>query len=125
VSLRTLSVAQWAGLVVGAGAWVVQFAAGWGVAQGGCSDVALVRPVHNDVWQGLLLAVAVAAVVGAEAAAVVVLRRTRGVSYEDAAPMGRIRFFAIAAAVVNVIFFGAIVLNGIGGIATSCTRGGA
>ena len=53
----------------------------------------------------------------AEAAAVTVLLRTRGASYEATAPLGRIRFFAIAAVLANLLFLMIVLLSGIASIA--------
>ena len=55
----------------------------------------------------------------AEAAAVTVLVRTWGVEEDDAPPLGRQHFFAMAAAVGNVLFFVMVLLSGIGTLATT------
>jgi hypothetical protein len=47
---------------------------------------------------------------------------TRGVSYEDEPPVGRIRFFAIAALLANVLFIVMVVLYAAGSIANDPCR---
>jgi hypothetical protein len=49
---------------------------------------------------------------------------TRGSSYEDAPPVGRIRFFALAALVANVIFTVALLLYALGTIFNVASRQG-
>ena len=59
----------------------------------------------------------------AEAAAVTVLRRTRGVSYDaDDPPLARIRFFAIAAIVANAVFLMIALLSGVSALANVVCR---
>jgi hypothetical protein len=65
-------------------------------------------------WQiGITVAAAVVAL-AAEAAAVVTALRTRELVEDDPPPLGRIHFFALAASAGNVLFLGAILLDGIG-----------
>src|SRR5919197_1288469 len=65
-------------------------------------------------WQiGVTVAAAVVAL-AAEAAAVVTALRTREFAEDGPPPLGRIHFFALAASAGNVLFLGAIVLDGIG-----------
>jgi len=60
---------------------------------------------------------------GAALAASAVLVSTRDVSYEDEPPIGRIRFFAIAALIANVLFVMMIVLYAVGSIGnTPCVQ---
>ena len=47
---------------------------------------------------------------------------TSDVSYEDDAPVGRIRFFAIAALIANVLFIMMIVLYAVGSIGSTPCR---
>jgi hypothetical protein len=109
MTVRRLAVLQWAGLLAGAAAWACAHIVGYGIAQAECG--ANDWGINNDVWQGSLLGASALLVVLAEAAALTVLVRTRGASYEDAPPVGRIRFFAIAAAVANVIFLAMLSLD--------------
>ena len=56
-------------------------------------------------------------------AATGVLVLTRDVSYEDDPPIGRIRFFAIAALIANVLFVMIVVLYLVGTLGnTPCTQ---
>ena len=58
----------------------------------------------------------------AEAAAINVLLATRQLDYDDVPPLGRRHFFAYAAALGNVLFTAAILLNGIGALANVTCR---
>jgi hypothetical protein len=121
MSLRRLSVLQWLGLLAGAGAWGAQFLTGYWVTETRC-QAGGVR-LTNDLWQAALMGAGVVCVLAAEAAAVVVLRRTGRASYEtDGPPLGRIRFFAIAAALANVIFLMIVLLSGLGALAGAVCR---
>ena len=113
---RTLEILQWLGLLVGALVWAAQHVVGFGVAEVQCSPGGAHFGISNDVWQASLMAVAAVAIVGAEAAAVTVFFATRPTSYEAEPPPSRIRFFAIAAMVANVIFLMIVLLNGVGSI---------
>jgi hypothetical protein len=120
MSLRRLGTLQWLGLLAGAGAWTAQFLTGYWVTETRCRGG--VR-VSNDAWQAALMAAGVVCVLAAEAAAIAVLRRTRGASYAaDGAPLGRIRFFAIAAAVANAVFLMIVLLSGLGALAGAVCR---
>lgn len=114
--LRRLEILQWLGLLVGALAWAGQHVVGFGVADAQCSPGGAHFGINNDVWQASLMAVAAVAILGAEAAAVAVFFATRPTSYEAEPPPSRIRFFAIAAMVANVIFLVIVLLNGVGSI---------
>jgi hypothetical protein len=121
---RTLASLQWVGLLAGAGIWAVQHILGFGIAYVACSPGNAVAGVSHDLWEGTLMAAAALCVVGAEYAAVTVLLRTRDVSYQDDPPAGRIRFFAIAAAVSNVLFLMIILLDGFAGLFDTVCRQG-
>ena len=68
------------------------------------------------------MAVGVTLAVLAEAAAINVLLATRQLDYDDVPPLGRRHFFAYAAALGNVLFTAAILLNGIGALANVTCR---
>jgi hypothetical protein len=120
VTVRRLSVLQWTGLFVGAAVWFAVFVAGYGVTEARCGAAGF-SPV-NDRWQAGLLVLGAAGILGAEAAALTVLRRTSDVSYEADPPLARIRFFAIAAVVANLLFLAILVLSSIGSIAGEVCR---
>jgi hypothetical protein len=64
------------------------------------------------VWEIALMAAAIGLVLVSEGAALSVLWQTREVEHGDPAPAGRRHFFALAAAVGNVLFLVVIVLSG-------------
>ena len=113
---RRLEILQWLGLLVGALVWAAQHVVGYGVTEAQCSPGGAHFGISNDLWQASLMAAAAAAIIGAEAAAVAVFLATRPTSYEAEPPPSRIRFFAIAAMVANVLFLMIVLLNGVGSI---------
>ena len=122
MSVKSLAVLQWLGLLAGAAAWAGQLVVGFGITQAECGAAGSGWGIGNDVWQAALLAASVLAILVAEAAAVTVVVRTSGTSYEGAPPAGRVRFFAIAAMAANVIFLMIVVLSGTASIANVACR---
>jgi uncharacterized membrane protein len=122
MTLRRLAVLQWVGLLLGGSFWFAYHLAGYGLTEATCDSVGW--NIHHDLWQALAMTAAAAFVLGAQAAALLVIRRTRETSYEDEPPLARMRFAAIAAAVANVIFFMIIVLDGVGSIFNVACRQG-
>jgi hypothetical protein len=121
MTLRRLEVLQWLGLILGAVVWFAAHVTGWGITEAACDSANFA--LDHDLWQAVTLAIAIAIVLGAGAAALAVLFATRDVSYEDAPAAGRIRFFAIAAVVANVIFLVIIVLDALASIVNpACTQ---
>jgi hypothetical protein len=121
MSVRRLALLQWLALLAGAGVWAGQHVVGFGITQAACGAG---LGVANDTWQAALLAAAAALILAAEAAALAVLVRTRASTYEAPAPEGRIRFFAIAAAVANALFLVIVVLDGVASIVDAACRQG-
>ena len=121
MTLRRLAVLQWVGLLAGAAVWAAQHVAGLYVNYADCGPS---FSFSSHLWQGVLMAVALVLVAGAQAAAVTVLLRTRDASYEDPPAIGRIRFFAIAAVVTNVLFLGIILLDGLANLFDVACRQG-
>ena len=114
---------QWFGLLGAALVWAVQHVTGFGVAVARCGAASGVLAVDQRTWEIALMATALALALLAEAAALVVLRETRDVDYEDPGPEGRRHFFALAAALGNLLFLVIIVLSGVSTIAHSgCTQ---
>lgn len=109
---RRLGVVQWVGLLFGAAVWWAQHVAGVGFTHAACNPGGGAIGIDNTVWQATMMGIAAGFVLVAQAAAVGVLLRTRDVSYEDGPPIGRIRFFAIAALVANILFLVIILLDG-------------
>ena len=121
-NVRTLAILQWIGLLVGAGVWVGQHVVGFGVTQAACGAGGAHWGITNNVWQASLMGASVLAILGAEAAAVTVFVATRESSYEAEPPLSRIRFFAIAAMVANVIFLMIVLLDGVASISNVACR---
>ncbi len=124
MTVRRLGILQWVGLLVGAAVWWAQHVLGIGITQAECSVGGARWGISNDVWQGALMAAASAVVAAAEVASLAVLRATRSTSYEDAPPLSRIRFFAIAASAANAIFLIVILLDGVASIVNVTCRQG-
>lgn len=114
--MRRLEVLQWVGLLAGAGVWAAAHVVGYGVTEAHCSSGGANWGIHFDLWEGLVTGLAWVLTLGAGGAAVAVIVLTRGSSYEDAPPVGRMRFFAIAALAANVIFIVALLLYALGSV---------
>jgi hypothetical protein len=122
---RRLGILQWLGLLVGAAIWGLQHVVGFGITQARCGANGTEWGIGNDVWQAALLGASALFILAAEAAAVLVVVRTRGTSYEkDDPPPGRIRFFAISAVAANVIFLMIVLLDGLASIFDVACRQG-
>jgi hypothetical protein len=121
VSLRLLSRLQWTGLFAGVIALAVEQVAGYGLTTDECGPDGMVLGLGNDAWQGLFLAGGVSVLAVAEACAITVLLRTRGVPAEDVVG-SRMRFFAIGAVLANALFFLIMLLSGIASIADPLCR---
>jgi hypothetical protein len=116
-AMRRLGLLQWVGLLLGASAWAAQHVIGWGMTQARCYPGGAGFGIDNDVWQGALLGAAGLCVLTAGAAAVLVVLATRGTKYDDdPPPPSRIRFFAIAALLANVLFLMIMLLDGFASI---------
>lgn len=107
---------QWFGLFGAALTWTAQLVIGFGVAVARCGAANAVLGVDVRVWELALTTAGVAFVLLAEAAALTTLWETRSVDYDDPAPAGRRHFFAVAAALGNLLFLVAIVLSGVAAI---------
>ena len=108
-----LELLQWYALLGGPLAWAAQHVAGYFVADGACSAGHVPAPTTFEVALALL---AGAAVLAAEAAAFVVFRATRDTPEDAPGPFGRLRFFAEAALLGNVLFFVIVVLDAVGAL---------
>ena len=122
MTLRRLGMLQWVGLLGGGAVWWAQHLVGLGVTSAECNAGGAGWGIENDVWQGAILGVSALLVLAAGAAAGTVLVRTNGTSYEDPPAPGRIRFFAIAAAVANALFLMIILLDGVASIVNVTCR---
>ena len=109
--MRRSELLQWFGLFGGAAAWTCQHAALFFLASAHCNPAGSRWAFGMTGWQ---IGVTVAA-------AVVTALRTRELEHDGPPPLGRIHFFALAASAGNVLFLGAIVLDGLAaGWWTSC-----
>jgi hypothetical protein len=123
MSMRTLAVLQWVGLLAGAAVWAAQHLVGYGIAQAECGTPGGGRfGISNDLWQASLMGAAAALIAGAGAAAVAVLVGTRERTYEEPPPDGRIRFLAVAAVAANAIFLMIVLLDGFASIFNATCR---
>jgi hypothetical protein len=120
--MRRLEVLQWFGLLAGAVMWGAAHVIGYGTTEAACNSAGSRWGIDLHVWEGLINGAAGVISLGAALAAVAVIVLTRDVSYEDGPPVGRARFFAIAALVANVLFIAMIALYSAGSIANAPCR---
>jgi hypothetical protein len=113
-NLLRLEVLQWVGLfgagVVWAGSHLLSFALSEARCGPGTVDWGLAYTPIAATLYGIAFALAA----GAETAAVIVFKRTREVEHDGPPPDGRQQFFAAGAALGNLLFLEAIVLNAVG-----------
>ena len=113
---------QWYGLFGAGLAWSGQLIVGFGVASADCAAASSRWGLDLVVWEIVLMVIGGTLAVLAEGAAIRVLLATSSRDYDDAPPDGRRHFFAIGAALGNVLFIVAILLSGIGAISNAnCT----
>jgi hypothetical protein len=111
VTRSRLELLQWYALLGGPLAWATQHVVGYFVSDGACSVAHVPAPATFEI---LLALFAGAAVLAAEGAAFLVFRETSSVPEDAPGPYGRLRFFAEAALLGNVLFFVIVVLDGVG-----------
>ena len=112
--MRRSELLQWFGLFGAAAAWTVQHGALFFLAAARCNPSGSRWAFGMTGWQIGITVAAAAVALAAEAAAVATALRTRELEYDGPPPLGRIHFFALAASAGNVLFLGAIVLDGLG-----------
>jgi hypothetical protein len=112
--VRRSELLQWFGLFGGAAAWTVQHGTLFFLAAARCNPAGDRWAFGMTGWQIGVTVAAAAVALAAEAAAVVTALRTRAVEHDGPPPLGRIHFFALAASAGNILFLGAILLDGIG-----------
>lgn len=117
--MRRLEILQWTGLLLGAAMWGAAHIVGYGTTEASCNGAAPVFDIDFHLWQGLINGLSGLVSLGAALAATAVIVLTRDVSYEDDPPVGRIRFFALAALIANVLFIMMVVLYAVGSLANS------
>ena len=113
---------QWYGLFGAALAWTAQHVVTFGVSYASCTAASRHWGLDVVTWTIVLAAIGLTFALLAELAAVSVLRQTRGLDYDADPPAGRRHFFAYAAALGNVLFIVAIVLNAVGVLSSSICR---
>lgn len=113
LKLRHLEILQWGGLFLGAVIFACAHVLGYGIVLAACNPGNASFGIGHHVWEGALMASSALVVLIAEAAAITVVWATRdvGAGYEAEPPYGRIRYFAIAASVANVLFLGIVLLE--------------
>jgi hypothetical protein len=104
---------QWFGLGGAALVWTGQHLIGYGVTLARCGAGGAAFGIDLHTWEIATLATAATLVLCSEAAAVTILVRTWGTEYGGAPPDARRHFFAFAAAIANVLFLVAMLLDGI------------
>jgi hypothetical protein len=109
-----LELLQWYALFGGALAWTAEHVLGYYVSVAGCDTSVAHWHLSLVLWESLLTAAALAAVLAAEASALLVYRATAPVDDDAPGPAGRMHFFAQAALLGNVLFFMLVVLDGAG-----------
>lgn len=116
MTLRRLSVLQWAGFLAGGLVWFAEFLAGLGTTQAACNPAGARWGIPLDAVELALMSFGLLAVAAAELAAIAVFRATREVEEQGPPPEGRLHFFAAAAMAGNVIFFVIILLTGVAAV---------
>jgi hypothetical protein len=116
MSMRRLELLQWLGLLAGAGLWGVAHIVGYGITEANCGRGSSGWGIDLDLWESLVTGIAGSLVILSAVSAAAVVFETRETSYEAAPPVGRLRFFAIAALVADVLFLAMIVLYAVGTI---------
>lgn len=115
-----LELLQWYALLAGPWAWATQHVLQFGVANAHCSLPVTYWNVPVIWLQLLITLVCGGAVVAAEVAAFVAYRATADVEAYAPGPYGRIRFFAQAALLGNVLFLVIVVLDASGTLYHGC-----
>jgi hypothetical protein len=122
VSVRRLELLQWFALFAGPSAWAALHLLEFGIGNANCATAVARWNVPTGLLYVLLGCVFGAVVLAAEAAAVTLFRATAEVGDYDPGPLGRMRFFAQAAMLGNVLFFVIVVLDVVGATVHSCNQ---
>ncbi|MGZ4256540.1 MAG: hypothetical protein ACXVRE_02110 [Gaiellaceae bacterium] len=108
-----VEVLQWFGLLAAGLAWTAQLVLGFGVSIAACSAGSAGWGLDVRTWAIVLTAAGATIALLAEAAAVTVFLDARDADEYGPPPWGRRHFLAVAAIVGNLLFFVAILLNGL------------
>jgi hypothetical protein len=109
---------QWYGLFGAALAWAGMHVVGFGVATANCANASRHWGLDLTLWIVVCSVVGLVCAGLAEVAAISILLETRAVDYDGPPPDGRRHFFAFGAALGNVLFIMAIILNAVGTLAS-------
>ncbi len=110
---------MWLGVTAAPAALMVDFVAGVIFSDAGCKPGGAGLSIR--LWTAIVSGSAAAIAVAGIAAAIAVLRTTRGVQEDDSPPAGRLRFLGTVGVVISPLFLLIIVLSGIGGlVAAEC-----
>jgi hypothetical protein len=117
MSRLEMELLQWFSLLAGGLAFVVMVVFGYGVTVAACYPA-------GSHWGGVsvspaeitLTAISAAVAFAALVAAIYLFRALLKVDEYAPGPIGRLRFFAMAAILGNVLFLGAILLQGLGAL---------
>jgi hypothetical protein len=120
VTRLRLEMLQWYAVFAGPWAWAAQHVLLFGVANAHCSESVTSWNVPV-IWLNVAITVVFgAAVVAAEVAAYVVFRETSKVDENAPGLHGRLRFFAQAALLGNVLFLMIVALDATGALYHGC-----
>jgi hypothetical protein len=108
-----LELLQWFALFAGPLAWTAEHVVGYYLSTASCNVAGTQWGLDSSVLQTVLAVLVGLVVVGAWLAALVAFRETQAVDEYEPGPLGRIRFFAQAALLGNVLFFVIVVLDGV------------
>jgi hypothetical protein len=103
---------RWYGVVGAPAAFALFHLAGVATSEAACSPVGI--PGSLDTWSLALMLVAVLAALGAEAAALLTYRATRGSGKE--LPASRVHFLSVIGITVGVLFSALILMGGVGNL---------
>ncbi|HEX6700005.1 MAG TPA: hypothetical protein VF101_04675 [Gaiellaceae bacterium] len=113
---RRIELLQWFGLFGGAAAWTLQHLGIFAIAVARCNPGSARWGIDDQTWKLALTIAAGVVALAAEAAAVTTFLRTRDAGEDDPPPRGRLHFLSACASAGNVLFLGAILLDGIGSL---------
>ena len=113
---------QWYGLFGAALAWAGAHVVVFGTVTASCANASRHWGLDVTTWVIVITVLGLLCAGAAELAAVSILLETRGLEHDDPPPDGRRHFFAFGAALGNVLFIMAIVLNAVGTLASTTCR---
>jgi hypothetical protein len=112
-----LEILQWFALFAGALAFTGNVVFGYGLTEAACEPSgAHWGGIDMTPWQVLTTALTAGTAVLAGLAALVVFIALRDVDQDAPGPTGRLRFFAMAALLANILFVAATLMQGVGAI---------